>query len=485
MKKYVSLSKLSTFLDKLKITFATLSHTHNLSDLTDYSVDAALSDTSANPVQNKVLNEEFDSIATAMNALEAAVDGKAESTHTHSLTDINEVESTTNQTLLGECTSIGSEYISLNSVDFSSLRGKSVTLTVGGTEYEGTCYYDSSYRAYTIDAGDYTIRNLLLEDSTTITPVPASGTTIKLEIIKVATVIPEQYIPETIVRQSDLDGKIDTIDPVFEGSFSQNRNPNSIVGYRSHAEGNYTTASGEFSHAEGNYTTASGDSSHAEGSNTIASGKTQHAQGKFNIEDLDGIYAHIVGNGYYKGEEDNLRSNAHTLDWDGNAWFAGDVYVGSTSGTNKDDGSKKLATESYVDTSISTHNHDTAYDTKGAADTALASAKTYADSVGTTVKNDLLNGAGAAYDTLKELGDLIDTNTDAIEALNTVAAGKADSNHTHSDYETKNDASSKLNEAKSYTDSKFASLANTAYQIGGDEPISGPILWFETISEIN
>ena len=72
------------------------------------------------------------------------------------------------------------------------------------------------------------------------------------------------------------------------------------------------------------------------------------------------------------------------------------------------------------------HNHNEAYDTKGAADTALASAKTYADSAAAKVKDDLLNGAGAAYDTLKELGDLIDDNQDAIEALETVATGKAD-----------------------------------------------------------
>lgn len=78
-KKYVSLSKLSTFLDKLKTTFASLSHTHQLNDITDYTVDTALSDTSTNPVQNKVLNEEFDSIATAMNALETAIDDKASS----------------------------------------------------------------------------------------------------------------------------------------------------------------------------------------------------------------------------------------------------------------------------------------------------------------------------------------------------------------------------------------------------------------------
>lgn len=80
MKKYVSLSKLSTFLDKLKTTFAALSHTHNLSDLTDYTVDAALSSTSTNPVQNKVLNEEFDAISEAMNALESAIDSNASAT---------------------------------------------------------------------------------------------------------------------------------------------------------------------------------------------------------------------------------------------------------------------------------------------------------------------------------------------------------------------------------------------------------------------
>ena len=60
-------------------------------------------------------------------------------------------------------------------------------------------------------------------------------------------------------------------------------------------------------------------------------------------------YANIVGN----GTSDTARSNAHTLDWDGNAWYAGDVYVGSTSGTNKDEGSKKLATEEFVTEQLS------------------------------------------------------------------------------------------------------------------------------------
>ena len=71
------------------------------------------------------------------------------------------------------------------------------------------------------------------------------------------------------------------------------------------------------------------------------------------------------------------------------------------------------------------------YETKTDASAKLTEAKTYADSAAAKVKSDLLNGAGTAYDTLKELGDLIDDNVDAIEALETVAAGKADAVHTH------------------------------------------------------
>ena len=113
----------------------------------------------------------------------------------------------------------------------------------------------------------------------------------------------------------------------------------------SHAEGESTTASGYASHAEGGYTTASGSNSHAEGNNTIASSNYQHVQGKYNIEDSNNIYADIIGN----GKNDTERSNAATVDWQGNAWYAGDVYVGSTSGANRDEGSKKLATENRTD----------------------------------------------------------------------------------------------------------------------------------------
>ena len=168
-----------------------------------------------------------------------------------------------------------------------------------------------------------------------------------------------------------------------------------------HAEGNSTTASGVISHAEGINSTASGPVSHAEGNNSIAFGGAAHAQnyytiangsystaaGKFNVPDsydswtewvaetsysvgdkvkvtttsnnvttVKGYvcktannsstfttsewtqvpemnYAEIIGN----GTADDARSNARALDWDGNEYLQGNIYVGcnadSTGGT--------------------------------------------------------------------------------------------------------------------------------------------------------
>ena len=108
---------------------------------------------------------------------------------------------------------------------------------------------------------------------------------------------------------------------IASGYFSHAEGLETIAsGYFSHAEGAGTIASGYYSHAEGAGTIASGDSSHAEGAGTIASGYFSHAEGMYNIEDTDGLYLHIVGNGGYEN-----KSNAHTIDWSGNAVFAGTV----------------------------------------------------------------------------------------------------------------------------------------------------------------
>ena len=117
-------------------------------------------------------------------------------------------------------------------------------------------------------------------------------------------------------------------------------------GFASHAEGYRGAAIGNYSHAENNLTEARGDNSHAEGMGTVAYGNNQHVQGKYNVIDKESKYAHIIGNG--TGLQDASRKNIHTVDWNGNAWFNGDVYVHSTSGQNKDAGSKKLLTSEDV-----------------------------------------------------------------------------------------------------------------------------------------
>ena len=54
---------------------------------------------------------------------------------------------------------------------------------------------------------------------------------------------------------------------------------------------------------------------------TVANGENQLVFGKYNVKDTENKYACIIGN----GTSDTARSNAHTVDWNGNAWFAGDV----------------------------------------------------------------------------------------------------------------------------------------------------------------
>lgn len=88
---------------------------------------------------------------------------------------------------------------------------------------------------------------------------------------------------------------------------------------------------------------------------------------------------------------------------------------------------------SEVDTALSgksdtSHNHNSAYDAKGAASEALASAQSYTDGKISA----LLDGAtDTTLDSIKELADAIKNNDSAIDALNDIAAGKAAAEHTH------------------------------------------------------
>lgn len=134
----------------------------------------------------------------------------------------------------------------------------------------------------------------------------------------------EGYGTHALGECSHAEGYINSAEGAYshtEGTTTQ------AFGAASHAEGGNTQALGEYAHSEGYGTKAEGENSHAEGYMTTAVGWCQHVHGSRNVKDEvvydDGTersnYITIVGNGI------STRSNAHTLDWDGNAWFAGSV----------------------------------------------------------------------------------------------------------------------------------------------------------------
>lgn len=103
-------------------------------------------------------------------------------------------------------------------------------------------------------------------------------------------------------------------------------------GVNSHTEGQNTLTGGVNAHAEGTDTQANGLSSHAEGTGTIAQRKSQLVIGECNIPDTSGSnnttkgdYIFIAGNGT---NTNNGRSNAMTLDWNGNEKLAGSLTLG-------------------------------------------------------------------------------------------------------------------------------------------------------------
>ena len=289
---------------------------------------------------------------------------------------------------------------------FKATAGETYKVSWDSTIYECTCVYmDEAYIIGNLsilgagsDTGEPFIMSVLNGSGILIgtTDTSASHTFYISGMVATVVKIDEKYLPDTLATKIEAaqttaetakstaesaltkaNNAAPKSDPVFTGSFSQNRKSASTIGYRSHAEGDNSTASGDYSHAEGYATKATGDYSHAEGNSSIASGDYSHAegetanasgknshaeglgtsaisdcshvQGRYNVRDTEKKYAHIVGNG-----TSNISfSNIHTLDWQGNAWYSGDVYVGSTSGTNKDAGSKKLATEEYVNSAVS------------------------------------------------------------------------------------------------------------------------------------
>lgn len=466
-KKYVSLTRLENFLDNIRAKFAFKEHQHTLSDVTDYTVDNALSSTSTNPVQNKVVNAEFDAIADAMGALDLAIDGKSDSSHKHDsdydtkgsasaaleeaksyadsaanevkndllngagdaydtlkelgdLIDTNvdaiealETIATTKFDVItnkldtieeGAQANVQSDW-SVNDpensayvknrthwvgspqqatlfesqdVDFEhdpdyNLTSTSITLTQNvkdgdaitfvfdGTQYDITLQQSLRFGNMSIlGIGEDTGESFLCIMHENECEIYTADTADAIHTIEIYWITQEyhkldrNYLPD--------DAVLPIIDEYDDGHTLVARNGEWITeqpagihfGYGGEIfnsyNGVYANEAGVDAHAEGYQTKALGQASHTSGQGTIASGVGQYVFGTYNIEDTSAStvelnptrgkrkYVHIVGNGI----NEDSRSNAHTLDWSGNAWFAGDVKVGGTS--QDDTNAKTLAT---------------------------------------------------------------------------------------------------------------------------------------------
>ena len=114
-----------------------------------------------------------------------------------------------------------------------------------------------------------------------------------------------------------------------------------------HAEGVETHANNDCCHSEGYQTRANGLYSHSEGYGTVADKDYCHVQGSFNKIDTNKEFIHIVGNGTSESD----RSNAHTIDYLGNAMFAGEIigYGNMPMATRKNVENAEADMKKYVD----------------------------------------------------------------------------------------------------------------------------------------
>ena len=103
---------------------------------------------------------------------------------------------------------------------------------------------------------------------------------------------------------------------------SRSTDSNHFVGAMSIAAGKNVASMGFGAVAEGEDSVAWGDHSHAHGKGTIATFNEEFVVGRYNEIAYQGIGgAFTVGN----GSSDSNRSNALTVDWQGNVWAAGAI----------------------------------------------------------------------------------------------------------------------------------------------------------------
>lgn len=196
-------------------------------------------------------------------------------------------------------------------------------------EFVGTGY-QTSFRLYlkvkrdlTVTVDGVTVSNYTLQDNNYViafTTAPSDGS----QIVASYVTSDSQSVAYTLYRR--IPGYTSGGLSFVHGYGAATSFASVAVGYDTRAtkafalaEGFVTVASGMASHAGGAHTEANEYASLAHGLYTRANGQAQTVVGRYNV--ADATSALIIGN----GTADNARSNAMTVDWNGNMVLAGSL----------------------------------------------------------------------------------------------------------------------------------------------------------------
>lgn len=178
-------------------------------------VDSALSSTSTNPVQNKVVNAAINDLNTLVGdtavatQINTAVAGKADLKHTHSLSDIEETYSSVQRVSIVPEQTSASEISSIHGRNLNVYVGYKAVLEIDNKRYQGIIEKTTVEGAQAVLTNStssitYTIESPTFTDDTINFSPPIPSGTLSLTVYKDVATIPEKNIDSNIARVNDV-----------------------------------------------------------------------------------------------------------------------------------------------------------------------------------------------------------------------------------------------------------------------------------------
>jgi hypothetical protein len=280
-----------------------------------HALDSALSETSANPVQNRAIKMKFDLIDGEINDVNDRIDNLDLDVSVDNVT-IKKGDNDTlfgtgagyysNDALKGEVFNlVDSQTSNVASGSYSHAEGSSTTASGDNSHTEGYSTEATKFCAHAegssgvafgwcshvegVSTTKYnsqtmgTDRVALFNRFATKPSLVAFGNQSHAEGEDCAALSDYAHAEgcgtRTLGQYSHVEGFKTSISSTSAIAAHAEGSESSASAEATHAEGYHTTASGNYSHSEGEYTNATGEGAHAEGSYTLASGSASHSEG--------------------------------------------------------------------------------------------------------------------------------------------------------------------------------------------------------------